>query len=157
MQRFETLKTRSPETFLRAVGISLDQFSMVRDKIVARIQAEQEARPLKKRGKKAVTLTVDDKVLLTLTYLRQYPTFAQLGHQFGICESYAYKVYQQYLDRLVKVLGLPGRQALQDHDLLAILVDVTEQPMERPTRHQGAWYSGKKTAYDQSATDRRAV
>ncbi len=157
MQRFETLKIRPSETFLRTVGISLDQFLLVRDKIVARIQAEQEAQPLKKRGKKAVTLTVDDKLLLTLTYMRHYPTFAQLGHQFGICESYTYKVYQQYLDRLVKILTLPGRTALQDTDLVAILVDVTEQPMERPTRHQGTWYSGKKTADTQNPTDRLSV
>ena len=157
MQRFATLKNRSSATFLRAVGISLDQCLMVRDKMVARIQVEQEAQPLKKRGKKAVTLTVEDKLLLTLSYLRHSPTFAQLGHQCGIGESYAYKVSPQDLDRLVKVLGLPGRKALQEQHLAAILVDVTEQPMERPTRHQGAWYSGKKTADDQSATDGRSV
>jgi len=157
MKRFETLKTRAPHQFLRAAGISLEQFVTLRDKILACIQAEQEAQPMKKRGKKAVTLTVEDKLLLTLTYLRHYPTCAQLGIQFGICESYAHKVYQQYLDRLVKVCRLPGRKALLDEGLGAILVDVTEQPMERPMRHQRDWYSGKKTAHHQSPTDRLPV
>jgi hypothetical protein len=157
MKRFATLKHRSPRTFLRAVGLSLDQFMTLRDQIRACIQAEQEAQPLKKRGQKAVTLTVDDKLLLTLMYLRHYPTFAQLGDQFGICESYAHKVYQQCLDRLVKVCHVPGRKALLDEGIGAIIVDVTEQPMERPTRQQGAWYSGKKTAHDQSPIDRLSV
>jgi hypothetical protein len=144
MKRFETLKHRPPRKFVRTVGIPLDQFLIVRDKIVAGIHAEQKAQPMKKRGKKPVTLTVEDKLLLTLTYLRHYPTFEQLGDQFGICESYAHKIYQQYLDRLVKVCHVPGKQALLDHGIGAILVDVTEQPIERPTRQQGAWYSGKK-------------
>jgi len=144
MKRFETLTNCSSTQFLRAVGLSLEQFLTVRDKIRACIQAEQETQPMKKRGRKGITLTVEDKLLFTLTYLRHYPTFAQLGQQFGICESYAHKLYQQYLDRLVKVCHVPGRKALLNTDLVAILVDVTEQPIERPTRHQGDWYSGKK-------------
>src|SRR5512137_1044742 len=107
MKRLTTLKHRSPAKFLRAVGISLEQFCTVRDQILACIQAEQQAQPLKKRGRKAITLTVDDKLLLTLTYLRHYPTFDQLGDQFGLCESYAHKVYPQSLDRLVKVYHVP--------------------------------------------------
>ena len=144
MKRFKTLQYRSPAKFLRAVGISLEQFVTLRDKILACIQAEQKAQPMKKRGRKAITLTVEDKLLLTLTYLRHYPTFDQLGDQFGICESYAHKVYQQYVDRLVKVCHVPGKKALLDQGIGAIIVDVTEQPMERPTHHQGDWYSGKK-------------
>jgi hypothetical protein len=136
MTRVVTVKNRSPEKCIRAVGIRLDQFLTLRDQMLICIRAEQEARPMKKRGKKAVILTVEDKLRLTLTYLRHYPTFEQIGQQFGICESYAHKVYQQYLDRLVNVCHLPGRKALLDADLMAILMDVTEQPIERPTRHQ---------------------
>lgn len=144
MKRFETLKHRSPKKFVRAVGITLDQFVILRNQILACIQAEQQAHPMKKRGRKAITLTVEDKLLLTLTYLRHYPTFDQLSDQFGICESYAQKVYQQYVDRLVKVCHVPGKHALMEQGIGAILIDVTEQPIERPTQHQRDWYSGKK-------------
>ena len=157
MKRFETLKNRPPRKFVRTVGIPLDQFLIVRDKILTGIHAEQEAHPMKKRGRKAVTLTVEDKLRLTLTYLRHYPTFEQLGDQFGICESYAHKIYQQYLDRLVKVCHVPGKQALMERGIGAILVDVTEQPIECPTRQQGAWYSGKKNAYPENPSDRVSV
>jgi hypothetical protein len=157
MKRFETLKDRAPKKFLRAVGIPLDHFLILRDRIIAGIQAEQHLQPMKKRGRKAVTLTVEDKLLLTLTYLRHYPTFDQLGDQFGICESYAHKIYQQYLGRLVKVCHGPGKQALLDRGIGAILVDGTEQPIERPTRQQSDWYSGKKTASHQNSTDRLSV
>jgi hypothetical protein len=157
MKRFERLKPRSPRKCLRAVGITFDQCLTVRDQILACIQAEQAAHPLKKRGQKAVTVTVEDKLLVTVTALRPYPTFAQLGDQFGLWESSAHKRYHQDLDRLVKVCQVPGRNALLDADIGAIIVEVTEPRMERPKRQQGAWYSGKKTIPHQSPGDRLAV
>lgn len=157
MTRFAIIQTYSSEKFTRIVGIRLDQFLCLRDQLLTCLRAEQEARPMKKRGKKARLLTLEDKLLLTLTYLRHYPTFEQVGQQFGISASYAHKIYQHMLDRLVKTNHLPGRKALLDQGIHAVLVDVTEQPIERPTHHQRRWYSGKKTPYDQSPVDRGVV
>lgn len=89
-------------------------------------------------------MNLTDKLLLTFIYLRQYPTFEQLGVMFGVSESYANKIYHMYLDILVRVMRLPGHKALLDGDLQAILLDVTEQPIERPRMHQRDYYSGKK-------------
>lgn len=50
----------------------------------------------------------------------------------------------RYGDLLVKGLRLPGKSALLDGGLQAILLDVTEQPIERPMKHQRQYYSGKK-------------
>ncbi|GAK51151.1 hypothetical protein U14_02393 [Candidatus Moduliflexus flocculans] len=157
MKRFETLRHRSSTTCVRAVGLTLDQFLRVRDTLVALIQAEQDAHPMKKRGRKAVTLTIEDTLLLTLTYLRHSPTFEQLGIQFGICESYAQKLSQRHRDLLVKAYHLPGRNALLEGGVSAMLLDVTEQSMERPSKHQRAWYSGKKTPHHQRAARRGAL
>ncbi len=77
MKRFETLKTWSSTPFLRAVGLSLEQFLTVRDKVRACIQADQETQPLKKRGRKGIPFTGEDKRLLPLTYLRHDPPCAQ--------------------------------------------------------------------------------
>ena len=86
-----------------------------------------------------------DRLLLTFTYLRHYPTFARLGMEFGISESYANKLYHQILDVLVKVLSLKNRKHLLESNLQTIFIDVTEQPIERPTKGQRVYYSGKKT------------
>jgi len=59
---------------------------------------------------------------------------------FGISESYANKLYHQQLNILVKVLRLPGKKALLDGELEAIILDVTEQLMERPTKKQRQFY-----------------
>jgi len=157
MTRFAIIQAYPSDKFTRIVGIRLDQFLALRDQLVASLRAEQEAHPMKKRGKKATMLSLEDKLLLTLTYVRHDPTFEQVGQQFGISTSYAHKIYQHLLDHLVKTHHLPGRKALREHGVHAVLVDVTEQPIERPTRQQRAWYSGKKTPYDQSPTHRGIV
>jgi hypothetical protein len=144
MKRFEPLTALSPEDFRRDAGISLEQFMTLRDQLVADMAAERRRYPIKNRGKQVSRLTVEDKLLLTMTYVRHYPTFQQLGQQFGISESYAHKLYERYRDRLVRLLRLPGHKAGLAPGLLAVFLDVTEQPIERPTRHQRAAYSGKK-------------
>jgi IS5 family transposase len=77
-------------------------------------------------------------------YLRHYPTFSELGRQFGITESYANKIYHLVSDILVKLKKVPNRKVLFEGDLEEILVDVTEQQIERPLKKQKDYYSGKK-------------
>lgn len=144
MRCFESVRSLAPDEFLRDVGLTLDQFLTVRDQIVAAIMAERARAPIKNRGKQVSRLTVEDKLLLTLTYVRHYPTFQQLGRQFGISESYAHKLYERYRDLLVRLLRVSGHKAGLMPGLQALFLDVTEQPIERPTRHQRAYYSGKK-------------
>ena len=144
MRCFTTISTYPPDEFLRDVGITLDQFLLISDQVDTLIAAEQRRWPMKRRGKHSSQLTNEDKLLLTLTYLRHYPTFQQLGGQFGISESYAYKLYDRYRRYLVTLLRLPGSRALVASGLSAVLLDATEQPIERPTHRQRAYYSGKK-------------
>lgn len=144
MRRFTTVSQQAAEEFLRDVGITHDQFLHVRDQILLLIAAERERWPMKCRGKQSSQLTVEDKLLLTLAYLRHYATFQQLGQQFGISESYAYKIYDRYRQLLLTLLRVPGQKALVASGLTAILLDVTEQPIERPVHDQRGYYSGKK-------------
>jgi hypothetical protein len=143
MITFETVKQQPPEQFIRDIGISLDHFLAVRDLVSAYLKNEQYWQPIRQRGKKS-RLSLEEKLLLTFSYLRHYHTFAQLGKLFGIKEAYACKIYHRHLDILIKVLRLSGRKALLDADLQAVIIDVTEQPIERPTTQQRDHSSGKK-------------
>ena len=80
-----------------------------------------------------------------MLYLRDYPTFIKLGLQFGISESYAHKIYHKISTLLVKILHVKSRQALVEENINTLVVDVTEQPIERPQNGQQAYFSGKKT------------
>ena len=98
-----------------------------------------------------------DQLLLAVVWLRVYPTHAVLAYLFGVSESAA----RRTLGRVLPVLAAagkdtmrmpdPGKHArrnlpalLKDTPGLAVLVDTFEQPTNRPTRRQRAYYSGKK-------------
>jgi len=140
----DILKSCYGTTFRRRVGIRRRDFRRLYVAVRAYLDEEGRQQPLRRRGKKSTVLTLTEKLLLTLVYLRQYPTFAELGAMFGISESYACKVYHRHLNILVKVLRLPGKKALLDEGVSAIVLDVSEQPIERPTKDQRRYYSGKK-------------
>ena len=57
------------------------------------------------------------------------------------------------LDILVNVLPMKNKKALLRSDLDSVVIDVTEQPIERPQAHQRDYYSGKKMPHYQSPTD----
>ncbi len=143
MKRY-TFEGISPKKFRRKVGVKRRTFVAIFKQVKAYIKEERTQQPLHCRGKKSRALSLIDKLLLTFIYLRQYPTFEELGDMFGISESYANKLYHRHLDILVRMLRLPGKNALLEQGIEAILIDVTEQPMERPLKKQRQWYSGKK-------------
>ena len=143
----EILKHCVGKKFRRKVGIRRRTFRQIYKCVRAYLEQERTRQPLTRRGKKSTALSLVEKLLLTFIYMRQYPTFDELGAMFGISESYANKLYHRSLDILVQALRLPGKNALLDEDIQAILLDVTEQPIERPTRKQRQFYSGKKTRH----------
>jgi hypothetical protein len=93
---------------------------------------------------------LEDRLLLTLYYLRHYPTLINLAAIFGISESYCHKVYARTARLLAKVEKLPNRKVLLEDPTATVAIDVSEQPIERPVKNQKAYYSGKKTPHDQS-------
>jgi hypothetical protein len=143
MSQFEKSVALSDEQFLRAVGVDKATFNVILERVAAHLERIRDEQPMKKRGRKS-GLPLIDRLLLTFTYLRHYPTFARLGTEFGISESYANKIYHQILDVLVKVLSMKNRKHLLESNLQTIIIDATEQPIERPTKGQRVYYSGKK-------------
>lgn len=134
----------NPQNFMRLYGISYGSFQVLLAKVEAYIQAQKQANPLSKRGRKP-GLDVAGQLLLTLVYLRQYITFLSLGNQFGISESYAYKRYSLMRQLLMHVLEMPYKGQLSFEMLTnKVGIDVSEQPIERPVHQQKQYYSGKK-------------
>jgi len=147
MSYFDKIKNKRPDRFIRQVGISLVNFQNLLESVEKEIKAEMEKNPLKRRGRKS-EVTLANRLLLALLYLRHYPAFDRLGEQFHISESYACKIYHQICDILVKVLKLKNRKALLEQPVKVILIDVTEQPIERPTRGRRNTIPVKKTTYN---------
>ena len=150
MTPYAQLPTDKPEEFLRTVGLSQEDFLHLHGKLAAYLDEQKALNPLTRRGRKDSKLALEDRLLLTLYYLRHYPTLINLAAVFGISESYCHKIYARTARLLAKVEKLPNRKALMEDSVATVVIDVSEQPIERPVKNQKAYYSGKKTPHSQS-------
>lgn len=102
-------------------------------------------------------LDIPDRFLLTVVWLRVYPTYAVLGYFFGLSETTARRLVEQILPVLERAgrdtMRMPtagrtrGRslpKILRETPALAVVIDSFEQPVQRPRRRQRRLYSGKK-------------
>jgi hypothetical protein len=151
MPPYAQLPTHKPEEFLRTVGLRED-FLHLHGKLSAYLDEQKALNPLTRQGRKDSKLVLEDRLLLTLYYLRHYPTLINLAAVFDISESYCHKVYARTARLLAKIEKLPNRKVLLEDPEATVVIDVSEQPIERPVKNQKAYYSGKKTRYDQSST-----
>ena len=148
MTPYAQLPTNNPEEFLRTVGLSPEDFRHLHEQLSDYLEQQKALNPLTRRGRKDSKLILEDRLLLTLYYLRHYPTLINLGAVFGISESYCHKIYTRTARMLVNVEKLPNRKALLENPAATLVIDVSEQPIERPVKSQKAYYSGKKTSHD---------
>src|SRR3954447_11083059 len=154
--------------FRAMTGISVAEYRQIVAELAAPYAvAEQQrlARPARRRargGGRRFTLSLADQVLLTIIWLRQYPTFPVLGYLFGLDDRPASRTVARLLPLLEAAgrdgMRLPDRgphrgrdlpQQLQNTPGLLVLVDTFEQRVQRPREpaEQRRWYSGKKKAH----------
>ena len=140
--KYKLLQT-NPSVCKRLFGVEFVQFEQVLVKVQERIVDYLRENPLSNRGIDA-EFSVANQVLLTFEYLRQYPTFLSLGFSYGISESYCNKIFHKIRPILADVVGLKNPAELKYKDVRTVLLDVTVQPIERPTKNQQLYYNGSK-------------
>lgn len=143
MSQYSKYSSKNPEDFTRLVGVSPSTFAIILEKLMVAIDVYRSKNPIRKRGRKS-EFSLQDQLLLTLLYLRQYDTLLALGTQFNISESYAQKRYVFISSMLLRALDLPDEKSLSLSNIHILATDVTEQPIERPLKDQKKYYSGKK-------------
>lgn len=155
-----------PEVFRHLSGITTALFDELAAAVVPAVEAAHRKtleRPGRRRaigGGDAFDLATADHVLMTVIWLRQYPTQEVLGFLFGVSDSTAKRAVDRCLPVLEKAgkdtMRLPdagrGRRKrlpalLKDTPGLAVVIDSFEQRTQRPRRRQRAYYSGKKKAH----------
>jgi len=126
--RYETVQTLKDEDFKRSTGVSRAMF----EKILAIVKAG-----LRDFGR-TPKLIREDQLLMTLMYWREYRTEFHIGLTYGVSEATVCRTIRKIENVLMKSgeFRLPGRKALQPSDTLieVVLIDATEQPIERPKK-----------------------
>ena len=126
--RYETIKHLNDTDFKRLTGVQRETFDrMLR---VVEKGLREFGRPPK--------LSRADQLLLTLMYWREYRTEFHIAQSYGIGESTVSRTIRKIEDVLVRSgkFRLPGKKALQASDTIfeVVLVDASEQPIERPKK-----------------------
>jgi hypothetical protein len=152
-----------PGIFRNLTGITIAVFDQLLDDLRPAFTADRRRRldrPDRHRafgGGDDFDLPPDDQFLLTLFWLRHYPTQEVLGYLFGVSDSTA----KRAIDRCLPLLEAAGRDTmrlpdpgrgrrkdlstlLKDTPDVAVIIDTFEQPVQRPQKRQKRFYSGKK-------------
>ena len=132
MKRYEEIKQFSEEQFRRLTGVKKETF-----RLMVEILVEVTSKRYRKAGRKS-SLTMEDRLLMALEYLREYRTYFHLGSSYGLSESACYRTCRWVEDVLIKSgkFSLPGKKALLKSEIEyeVILIDTTETPIQRPKK-----------------------
>lgn len=138
--RYEKAKELKEQDFKRWCGVKKATF-------VTMCEVVKESLSRETRGRKS-GLTVEDQVLLTLGYWREYRTMFHLGQDFGLHESNVSRIIRKVEDILIKCgkFSLPSkRRLLEESGLTYTIVDVTEMTVERPKKSKSGVTAEKRS------------
>jgi DDE superfamily endonuclease len=162
--RYDQLR-RYPTVFLKMTGLRLNEFEDLLTDLLPRMADAERVRLQRAARRRApgagrhADLARTNQLLLTIIWLRQYPTNEVLGYLFGVSDSTASRI----LARMVPLLSAAGKDTMRLPDPgrkrrktlpillaetpeLAVIIDSFEQRVQRSKdrAEADAHYSGKK-------------
>jgi hypothetical protein len=136
---YETIEQLKDSDFKRLTGVRRETFEQMLTVIEKGLR--DFGRPPK--------LSRADQLLMTLMYWREYRTEFHIAQSYGVSEATVCRTIRKVEDVLVrsKKFRLPGKKALQASDMVfeVVLVDVSEQPVERPKKAKNGITAAKRS------------
>ena len=137
--RYETIQALKDEDFKRSTGVQRTTFEKM-------LEVVEEG--LRNFGRPP-SLSRADQLLMTLMYWREYRTEFHIGLTYGVSESTVCRTIKKVEDVLIqsKQFHLPGKKVLQSSDTVIeiVLLDATEQPIERPKKDNAGISAAKSS------------
>ena len=141
--RFCYQRLRRRREFASLTGVAADGF----EALVRRLRPAWEREVVAAKAKDGRPWGVgglEDHLLVLLILYRCHLTQAVLGCLYGVDKS-AISRSKRRIERIAaKVLGVRRRILVGADEAQALIVDGTEQPIQRPRRKQRCYYSGKR-------------
>ena len=132
--KYKQVKNLKDVEFRRLTGIKKKTFDLM-----ISILEKAEIKKMEKGGRPN-KLSMPDRLLMALEYLREYRTYFHVATSYGISESNCFQAIRWIENTLVASgkFSLPGRKELlkSDMEYETILIDVTESPIERPKKNK---------------------
>jgi len=126
------------EKFRRLTGVKRETFLKM-----VNILTEADLNK-KKRGGRKNKLSIENRLLMALEYIREYRTYFHVSQSYGVSESTAFDTIKWIENTLIKHpdFALPGRKALINSEYEEI--DATQIPIERPKKNKNIITQGKR-------------
>lgn len=130
-----------PQKFKRRYGVEKRTF-----RLMVRLVKKQTKQ--KKKSGRPFKIIIENQILITLQYWREYRTYFHIAHEWKVDESTIYRSIKK-VENILSLSGkfnLPGKKELRKSDTKnnLIVMDVMESPIEKPLTHQKKFFSGKK-------------
>ena len=140
--KYEIIKGYKADRFRQVTGVLPETF----EAMVRVLGMTDDVR--QKRGGRKRKLSIEETLLATLEYYKEYRSFECIAASYGVSKQSIHKTVKWVEDTLVKsgLFSLPSKKALSGggYAIEVIVVDTTETPIQRPKNGQKDYYSGKK-------------
>jgi hypothetical protein len=164
IMRYEHL-THHPNVFQAVTGLRIGEFDELLEDVQPQYAQTERERLERRERQRAIgaghpfELSDRDQILLTVVWLRLYPTHEVLGYMFGVSDSTVSRLIRRVLPVLERAgrdtmrMPDPGKKRrrtlddlLRDTPELVVVIDSFEQRVQRPRDRDEAdgYYSGKK-------------
>jgi hypothetical protein len=130
--KYENIQSYKNELFRRVTGVKRETFN----KMVAILQEAENKKKIS--GGRPNKLTMENRLLMALEFLRENRTYCHVASSYGISESVCFRNIRWIENTLIKHpdFALPGKKALleSNREYELVLIDATETPIERPKK-----------------------
>jgi len=137
--------SKRPLIFLRLSGVKLSEFVEICHRLKPLWEEAVEKRK-RRHGRTRCLKTLEDRILALLLYYRTYITHEFIGYLFGLHNSNVCRLFKRLEPLMAKKITIKKDRTLTEEEVLKLLVDVTEQSIQRPKQAKRCkkTYSGKK-------------
>lgn len=157
-----------PSVLLKMTGLRVEEWEDLLPSVLLRFTEAEETRLSRDErqrdlgGGNKPSLASREQILLTVIWLRMYPTHDVLGFLFGVSQP----TVGRHIQHVLPVLEQMGRTTMRMPDLgrkrrrklpdllqgipeIQVIVDTFEQPIQRPqhAEDRDPYYSGKKRSH----------
>lgn len=142
MAKFNASNLLHKRQFRYLTGVSPDIFVSMADRL--RPAWDRLSRRKNRSGRPYGVGGLEDHLLMMLILYRCHITQDFLALLYGVDKATVCRSLRRIEPLARRVLGVKRSIRITEAEAQALLIDATEQPVQRPQRKQKCWYSGKK-------------
>ena len=136
---------KRPNIFKNITGISLEKFKATLDLLEPKLSTLCKRKI--KTGRPYQIKTAENQLACLLIYYRTYITQLFLSFKFNVDAATVCRTIKRLEPHLKNVLAIKKEKVLSYEAFEYLLLDATEQRIQRPKKDQEKYYSGKKKAH----------